>query len=205
MISNIIESILILLILLFSIVVHELAHGYMAYYLGDPTAKYSDRLSLNPLKHLDLLGSIILPLTMLLSSFYTGPIIGWAKPVPINPYNFKDQKWGILKVSLAGPLANFLLAIICSLFNLIIIKIFHNSFLSFGINLIIFYNLNWGIFNLIPLSPLDGFNILSTFLGEKTPKFLVQYELYILMFLLFFTNFDYYLLLITNFLFRILT
>ena len=87
-----------LIILFFSIVIHEIAHGSAALYLGDPTAKNEGRLSLNPLKHVDFFGTILLPLILLLATAGRGPIFGWAKPVPINPFNFRDQKWGILKV-----------------------------------------------------------------------------------------------------------
>lgn len=96
-----------LIVLLFSVMIHELAHGYVAFSLGDPTAKYAGRLTLNPLKHLDPFGSVILPLLLLLATGGQGPIFGWAKPVPINPYNFKDQKWGTLKVAISGPATNF--------------------------------------------------------------------------------------------------
>src|SRR6185436_493979 len=89
-----------LAVLLLSVIIHELAHGYVAYSLGDPTAKYAGRLTLNPLKHLDLFGSIILPALLLIATRGQGPIFGWAKPVPVNPYNLRDQKWGSLKVAL---------------------------------------------------------------------------------------------------------
>src|SRR3990167_5431622 len=98
-----------LVVLLFSVIIHELAHGYVAYSLGDPTAKYAGRLTLNPIKHLDPFGSVILPLLLFISQ--SPVLVGWAKPVPINPYNFKEQKWGALKVSLAGPFSNIALAI----------------------------------------------------------------------------------------------
>src|SRR5687767_11391513 len=99
-----------LVILLFSVIIHELAHGYVADSLGDPTARYQGRLTLNPLPHLDLFGSVILPLLLFVSM--SPVLVGWAKPVPINPYNFRDQKWGTLKVSLAGPLTNIGLALV---------------------------------------------------------------------------------------------
>src|SRR5258708_30196607 len=108
---DIIITIFSLIILLFSVIIHELAHGGVAFSLGDPTAKYQGRLTLNPIKHLDPFGSVILPLLMLLVTGGQGPVFGWAKPVPINPYNFRDQKWGSLKVAIAGPLSNFFLAI----------------------------------------------------------------------------------------------
>ena len=105
---DIIVTIFSLVILIFSVIIHELAHGYTAYSLGDPTAKYAGRLTLNPLKHLDLFGSILLPLLLFISG--SSILIGWAKPVPVNHYNFKDQKWGPLKVAFAGPLSNIILA-----------------------------------------------------------------------------------------------
>lgn len=175
-----------LIVLLFSIIIHEIAHGSIAYYLGDPTAKHSGRLTLNPLKHLDPFGSIILPLFLFLISAGKGPIFGWTKPVPVNPYNFRDQKWGTLKVSIAGPLSNFLIAIIFSLtvrflpLNISLITLF---------SIIAFYNFAWGIFNLIPIPPLDGYHILFSLLGKRFSRFksfLQQYSLaFLLMFILF--------------------
>ena len=106
-------TIFFLIILLFSVIIHELAHGSVAYSLGDPTAKYAGRLTLNPLKHLDPFGSVILPLLLFLSGSQF--LIGWAKPVPINPYNFKDQKWGPLKVAVSGPASNIIVALIFGL------------------------------------------------------------------------------------------
>jgi len=153
-----------LIVLLLSIIIHELAHGSVAFYLGDPTAKHAGRLTLNPLKHLDLFGSIILPLVLFIVTAGNGPIFGWTKPVPINPYNFRDQKWGVLKVSIAGPTTNFLIATFFSL----LIRFFTLSdplLILFGI--IAVYNFAWGIFNLIPIPPLDGFHILFTLLPEK--------------------------------------
>jgi Zn-dependent protease len=181
-----------LIVLLFSVIIHELAHGYVAYSLGDPTAKYAGRLTLNPLKHLDPFGSVILPLLLLLATGGQGPIFGWAKPVPINPYNFKDQKWGTLKVSIAGPSTNFAIAIIFGLFI---------RFLSFPgpwgtsapliqlLGIVVFYNFLWGIFNLVPIPPLDGSWILFRLMPqswEKVKMFLQQYGLFILIFFIFF-------------------
>ncbi len=97
-------------ILIFSIVIHEFAHGWMADYLGDPTARYMGRLTLNPIPHIDPIGSVLLPLLLLISN--AGFIIGWAKPVPYNPYNLKDQKNGPAMVGAAGPLSNLLIAFI---------------------------------------------------------------------------------------------
>ncbi len=183
-----------LIVLLFSVMIHEIAHGQMAYLQGDPTAKYEGRLTLNPLKHLDPFGSILLPLLLLIATAGQGPIFGWAKPVPVNPYNFKDQKWGTLKVSIAGPATNFLIAIFFGL----LIRVLDNFVLfthgagSQFINLlaiITIYNFLWGIFNLVPIPPLDGSWILFRFLPESTASFkafMQQYGLFILIFFIFF-------------------
>lgn len=177
-----------LAVLLFSVVIHELAHGTVAYSLGDPTAKYAGRLTLNPLKHLDPFGSVILPLMLLLATAGQGPIFGWAKPVPINPYNLKDRKWGSLKVAIAGPAANFLVAIILGQ----VIRFFNFPqalpFLQL-LSIVVFYNFLWAIFNLVPIPPLDGSWILFNFLppGFETFKIsLQQYGIFILIFFIFF-------------------
>src|SRR3954470_23460404 len=113
-----IDFIFSILILIFSIVVHEVSHGYAAYLQGDNTAKFAGRLTLNPLKHLEWFGSFILPV---LSYYFGGFIIGWAKPVPFNPYNLQNQRWGEAIVAIAGPLSNICIALIFGLairFNL---------------------------------------------------------------------------------------
>lgn len=174
-----------LIVLLFSIILHEIAHGSAALRLGDPTAKNAGRLTLNPIKHLDPFGSLIVPLLLLLFTFGQGPIFGWAKPVPINPNNFRDQKWGTLKVSLAGPGMNFLLAVIFGL-AIRLIPLPEAFLVLFGI--IVVYNFAWGIFNLMPIPPLDGSHILFTLLPDRfnNIKFFVhQFGLFILLFFLF--------------------
>jgi len=171
-----------LLVLLFSIVIHEVAHGSVAYSLGDSTAKDAGRLTLNPISHLDPIGSVMLPAFLI---FLGGPVIGWAKPVPINPYNFKDQKWGDIKVSIAGSLANFSLALV---FGLLVMFInLPESFLVVSL-MVIFYNVVLGLFNLIPIPPLDGSHILFSLLGEKSfgiRRFLEQYGFFLLLLLIF--------------------
>ena len=179
-------TIFILVVLFFSIVIHEVAHGSVALSLGDPTAKEAGRLTLNPLRHIDPIGKIFLPLILLILTFGQGPIFGWAKPVPINPFNFHDQKWGTLKVSVAGPGTNFLIAII---FGLIIRFFTLPESLLILFSIIVVYNLAWGIFNLVPLPPLDGSWILSALLPERLSNirfFLQQYGLFILLFFIFF-------------------
>jgi len=150
-----------LIILLLSVILHELAHGYTALSLGDSTAKDAGRLTLNPLNHLELFGSFLLPLFLFIT---WGRAFGWAKPVPINSYNFKDQKNGILKVSLAGPAANFLIAIF---FGLIIRFIPLNLSFVKLLSIIVLYNFFWGLFNLVPIPPLDGSHILFSLLPER--------------------------------------
>ena len=185
------EYLFLILILIFSIVIHEVSHGAMANYLGDPTAKYAGRLTLNPLKHLDPFGSVILPIVLILLSKLSGGgiIFGWAKPVPVNPFNFRDQKYGSAKVALAGPLSNFAIALIFGL----ALRFFPTiSFLpGFGLmfSYIVYINLLLGIFNLLPIPPLDGSHILFTFLPPKFENlkiFMSQFGLFILLFIIFF-------------------
>ena len=167
-----------LAVILFSIIIHEVAHGTVAYYLGDPTAKESGRLNLNPLNHLDPLGSFIVPLL---------------KPVPIDFYNVRDKKWGALKIALAGPLANLLLALIFGLF--IRLPFFPSGFYQL-FSLVVSYNIILAIFNLIPLPPLDGSHILFDILGEgfiALKSFLTQFGFIILLFLIFFTDMSFVL------------
>lgn len=140
-----------------AIATHEFAHGWMAYKLGDNTAKNAGRLTLNPLAHLDPVGTVILPLFLIISR---SPVIfGWAKPVPINIMNFRRPKEGLLLTGLAGPAANLLLAIIFALIlksNMFSVNPAMQHFLLMGVLI----NLILGIFNLIPIPPLDGSNIL---------------------------------------------
>lgn len=184
---DVILTIFSLVILLFSVIAHELAHGYMAYSLGDPTAKYAGRLTLNPLKHLDPFGSIILPLLLFLmqSPF----LFGWAKPVPINPNNFSGQKYGEIKVSIAGPASNLFLALIFGLVLRFIppSMLLANSGIEIALSYIVYINIWLAIFNLIPIPPLDGSWILFNLLpasAERFKMFFRQYGFIILMFLI---------------------
>lgn len=154
-------------IIIFSAVFHEYAHGWMANYLGDPTAKYAGRLTLNPLKHLDPLGTVILPLFLL---FFANGFLGWAKPVPYNPHNLRDQKLGSSKVGAAGPAANFLLALI---FGLILRWIPVEGFLYIALTWVVYINIFLGLFNLIPIPPLDGSKLLiDLFPNSQALRFL---------------------------------
>ncbi|MBI2450492.1 MAG: site-2 protease family protein [Candidatus Nealsonbacteria bacterium] len=179
-------TIFVLIILFFSIVIHEIAHGSVALHLGDPTAKNAGRLTLNPLKHIDLFGTIVLPLMLLFFTQGQGPIIGWAKPVPINPFNFRDQKWGGLKVGVAGCVMNFLVAVI---FGLAVRFLPLPSTLVMLFSIVVLYNFAWGIFNLFPVPPFDGSHILFALIPEKFSQFklfLQKYGLFIIFLFIFF-------------------
>jgi len=142
------------IIIIFSAVFHEFMHGRMADYLGDPTAKNLGRLTLNPLKHMDLLGTVIIPLFLL---FTMGGFIGWAKPVPYNPYNLRDRKYGSAKVGVAGPAANVILAL---MFGILLRFLPLNDLMSVTFSWIVFINIFLALFNLIPIPPLDGSKLL---------------------------------------------
>jgi Zn-dependent protease len=157
--------------LLFSVIIHEVAHGWVAYRMGDPTAKGSGRLTLNPLNHLDPIGTLML--------FLAG--FGWARPVPVNFNNLTDRRKGLLFVSSAGVIANILLAF----FALLVIRLFSPS--SSEITVLSLYkvcayvariNITLAALNLIPIPPLDGSKILMGITWERTPYFLTRLEPY---------------------------
>ncbi|OGY23267.1 MAG: hypothetical protein A2172_02500 [Candidatus Woykebacteria bacterium RBG_13_40_15] len=154
-------SILIFLIIIgFVISMHEAAHAFAANRLGDPTARLLGRMSLNPASHIDPIGTILLPLILLIMH---APVFGWAKPTPINPFNFQYPRRDTAIVAFAGPASNFLLAIFLSLiFRLAPVTIASSFLLNF-----IVINLILGIFNLIPIPPLDGFKILVGVLPKE--------------------------------------
>jgi len=164
--------------ILLGITVHEFSHGYVAYKLGDSTPLLAGRLSLNPFKHLDLLGTLMLFIFR----------FGWAKPVPINPYNFKNPRQGVIYVSLAGPLSNIAVAGIFGIFTRLLTIFLKESWATPLIVIFIFvvmYNILLGLFNLIPIPPLDGSKILFAFTGEsRVTHFLHRYGFLILIILL---------------------
>jgi len=187
--------------LLLALSMHEFAHGYAAYLMGDNTAKYSGRLSLNPMHHLDPIGTLCLFL------FH----FGWAKPVPINPYNFRNRRSGIITVSLAGPFMNFILALVSTiLINLVLRYAPGNLFTQF-IYKVIYYSieLNVGLmcFNLIPIPPLDGSKVLIEILPYRYREYFYQIERYssfILMALLFTNVLSPVLLTMRSFVFNVI-
>lgn len=166
-----ITLIFLLLVLVFSTVLHELAHGYTAYWLGDETAKLSGRLSLNPIRHVDPYMSLILPVILYLMG---GPIFGGAKPVPINTRNLKGGEWGFALVAIAGPLTNLILAFV---FFLLWFTIGHNSDLWGGILINSMYmNMGFALFNMIPIPPLDGSRVLYALAPDFVKRFMESVE-----------------------------
>ena len=161
------EFLFVIIVLILSVVIHELAHGYAALAQGDPTAKYAGRLTLNPIKHLDLLGSFVVPVILFLLN--VGVIVGWAKPVPYNPYNLRDQRWGESLVALAGPLSNIGIAFVFGLLIRFGGDTLSAEVMTFA-GLIVMINIFLALFNLIPLPPLDGSKVLFAVLPQ-TPTF----------------------------------
>ncbi len=173
-----------IIILLFSVVLHEVSHGKVADELGDPTARLAGRLTLNPISHLDMFGSIIVPLVLIFSG--SGFLIAWAKPVPIDPYNLKNPRKDSALISLAGPATNFLVAIISSiilyLFNLLSIPLLF--IIGPILIMIIRLNIILAVFNLLPIHPMDGFKIVAGILSEKKAHEWNQLQRYGMIFLI---------------------
>ncbi len=184
------NTIFFIVILIMSVVIHEVFHGFVALKFGDRTALYAGRLTLNPLKHLDMFGSVILPLLLVIT--HSPFLFGWARPVPYNPNNLSNRKWGTIAVASAGVLANLSLAVFFGLILRFTANIsMPENFVSI-VSSIILINLGLAIFNLVPIPPLDGSKILFSFLpGSFYPviSFLEQYSfLLIVVFVVFFAD-----------------
>lgn len=151
-------------VLIFSIIIHEVAHGYAALSLGDPTAKHAGRLTLNPVPHIDLMGTIVIPGLLALS--HAGFLFGWAKPVPYNPYNLKNQRWGEALVGVAGVATNLIIAALFAVVTRVAYSVGASDFAELAI-VVVFVNLFLGLFNLIPFPPLDGFTVLRGILPAR--------------------------------------
>lgn len=173
---DIASSLIVLVILIFSAIIHEISHGFVAERLGDPTARLAGRLTLNPRKHIDPLMSIALPLILMVSG--SPVIIGAAKPVPVDPFNLRDGRKDLALVSLSGPLSNVILAILASFVVKFIIMMYPTfaqnpnatevlSFLIFFFSAVVKLNLLLAIFNLVPIPPLDGSKIFALLLPER--------------------------------------
>ncbi|MGI6221198.1 MAG: site-2 protease family protein [Coriobacteriales bacterium] len=150
-----------------AIVVHECAHGFVAHRLGDPTAARAGRLTLNPLKHIDPFGTVILPLVLAVTGL---PVFGYAKPVPYNPTYFKNIRVGELLTGLAGPISNFIMALIGAVVGFVFFKTGSGDVAYWGLNIAFYFsliNLFLMFFNLIPIPPLDGSCIIAFFLSDN--------------------------------------
>lgn len=190
-----------IIVLIMSAIIHEYMHGWMADQLGDPTAKLAGRLTLNPVPHIDLFGSILLPAILVFSG--AGFVFGWAKPVPFNPYNLSDQKYGSAKVAIAGPAANFITAIF---FGMILRFVPISSLMLVGLlQIIVFINLLLMVFNLVPIPPLDGSKVIAPFLPHNLQVKFVELERYGLFLVLIFIMFAFPIIMpVISFLFRLI-
>ncbi|MCP4653510.1 MAG: site-2 protease family protein [Candidatus Omnitrophica bacterium] len=180
-----IEFILFVTLLLISITFHEYAHGFIAAKLGDPTPEQSGRLTLNPLAHIDIFGTVILPVFLYKMGL---PPFGYAKPVPINPYHFKNPRKDIMWVGLAGPSANFIIAVILSIF----VRILYIPHLSEVLIWAILINVVLAVFNLVPIPPLDGSKIIASFLPAKISHNYLRLQIYGFVFIIILVNIGFF-------------
>ena len=180
------ESIFIfqIIILIMSVVIHELSHGYAAELLGDPTPRLQGRLTLNPLKHLEWFGSFIVPLITSMAGF----TFGWAKPVQWNPYNVKNKRWGELMIAIAGPVSNLLIAVAFGLVLRVMGGSLSESFIQISFYVIVI-NIVLAVFNLVPIPPLDGSKVLFSLLPPRFAQVretLERYSIFFFLILIFF-------------------
>ncbi len=189
------------LIIIPSAIIHEYAHGWAADQLGDPTARNAGRLTLSPLAHIDWWGTIFMPIVLLLISGGSF-LFAYAKPVPYNPYNLKNQRWGPALVGLAGPAANFIMALVFG----ILIRFLTPSLFSSLLGIIVYANLLLMVFNLVPIPPLDGSKILFAILPDSMENFKINLERYgFIILLIFIFYFFQWIVPIITWLFRLVT
>jgi len=199
-----VESFFLIAVIILSVVIHEVSHGYAANFLGDPTARLAGRLTLNPLKHLDLLGSVIIPGLLIM---FGGFIFGWAKPVPYNPYNLRAGRSGPAIVAAAGPAANLFLALLFALMLRFAVPAGLLSPITAGVfGSIAIVNIMLAVFNLLPVPPLDGSKILFAVLPWRLrfiEDWFQKYQFVFFFFLLFILLNSNFLMRLTYFLFRL--
>lgn len=177
--TELIYSLMALGALFVCVIPHEVAHGYVAWKLGDPTAKAAGRLTLNPLPHLDPVGSFLLPLTLLVLRRFAGfPVVfGWAKPVPVNPFYFRDTWAGMLYVSLAGPATNVAMGLVATGIGRGLLALgVTNAYVLAFLALIVLLSFVLALFNLLPVPPLDGSKVLAYFLPVRWRIALLRWE-----------------------------
>jgi Zn-dependent protease len=168
--TSVLLSVIAIGVLLLSVILHEVAHGYTAFRLGDPTAYYAGRLTLNPLKHIDPFGTVILPLLLILARFPYP--VGWAKPVPVNPLLLRDPRRGMMVVGAAGPLSNVSLALVAALI-LRTFPVSRTPILFDLLSIACYLNILLSVFNLVPVPPLDGSRVVA---GLLPPSLRMAYE-----------------------------
>lgn len=189
-ITDILEIALSLIAVFTAIILHEVAHGYVAFRLGDPTAKTRGRLTLNPLAHIDPIGTILVPIFLLIinSPF----LFGWAKPVPINPGYFRNPFKGMLYVAVAGPATNLALALATTVIGRVVLLAIPDTLLFFNhtfagnlihvlvylLGIFVIYNIILAVFNMIPIPPLDGSRVLTYFLPPEGRRVMIMLERY---------------------------
>ena len=176
-------------IIVLSAVFHEYAHGWMAYRLGDPTAKHAGRLTLNPLAHIDLFGTILMPILLMWAS-HGSFLFAYAKPVPYNPYNLRGGKWGPALVGAVGPISNLLLAGAFAL----VIRALPTGQLTTLLSMIVYANILLAVFNLVPIPPLDGSKVLFAILPEHLRGLRMMLEQYGIMLMFIFIFFFFRLI-----------
>ncbi len=208
--SQAIDSVFFLVILIMSVVIHEVSHGFVADMLGDKTARHAGRLTLNPIHHLDLMGSIIVPVLLY---FTAGFVVGWAKPVPYNPYNLRNFKWGSIAVASAGIIANIFIACIFGILIHFAPQLGIPPYDPANLHpfykittVIVLLNLALAIFNLIPIPPLDGSKIFYPLFPQSFyPFFKIVEKYHFIILIIFIFFFSGHLYPITSYFFHLIT
>lgn len=201
---NPIDAIFYIAILIMSVVIHEVSHGFMAEYFGDKTARYAGRLTMNPIKHLDPWGSVILPAILVLAN--SPFLIGWAKPVPYNPNNLSNEKWGTIAVASAGILANIFIAVVFGTLLRFSFELGLPKEFTYIASVIVLLNLGLAVFNLVPIPPLDGSKIVFSVLPRSAAPMMAFMEQYAFVFIIgFVVLFSKFLVPVIGYAFELIT